>query len=53
MSTSVSGHNRIGLAWGLALENAADRRYVRALTSAENIWQGTRRRVHAWVEHGW
>lgn len=42
-----------GLAWGLTLENAADRRYVRALTSAENIWQGTRRRIRAWVEYGW
>lgn len=53
VDVGVRGQAAHGLAWGLALENAADRRYVRALTSAENIWQGTRRRVHAWVEHGW
>jgi outer membrane receptor protein involved in Fe transport len=52
VDVGVRGQAAHGLAWGLALENAADRRYVRALTSAENIWQGTRRRVHAWVEHG-
>ncbi len=39
-----------GLRWGAGVQNLADRRYVRALTGADNVWQGPRRSVQAWVE---
>jgi hypothetical protein len=32
------------------VQNLADRRYVRALTGADNVWQGPRRSVQVWVE---
>ncbi len=39
-----------GLRWGASVQNLADRRYVRALTGADNVWQGPRRSVQVWVE---
>ncbi len=39
-----------GLRWGASVHNLADRRYVRALTGADNVWQGPRRSVQVWVE---
>lgn len=38
------------LRWGADLHNALDRRYVRALTGADNVWQGPRRTVRLWFE---
>jgi outer membrane receptor protein involved in Fe transport len=39
-----------GLRWGASVQNLADRRYVRALTGADNVWQGPTRSVQVWVE---
>ena len=39
-----------GLRWGASVQNLADRRYVRALTGADNVWQGPRRSLQVWVE---
>lgn len=36
--------------WGIELLNAFDRRYVRALTGADNVWQGSRREARLWFE---
>ena len=38
------------LRWGARVENAFDRRYVRALTGADNVWQGERRKFRVWME---
>lgn len=38
------------LQWGVRVDNALDRRYVRALTGADNVWQGERRKVAVWSE---
>ena len=38
------------LQWGARLDNALDRRYVRALTGADNVWQGQRRKLTVWAE---
>ena len=50
LSLGLNGHLGTTLRWSLRLDNAADRRYVRALTGADNVWQGERRRLTAWVE---
>ncbi len=39
-----------GVAWGVHVHNLADRRYVRALTGADNVWQGPRRSLQVWAE---
>ena len=39
-----------GLNWGATIENLGDVRYVRALTGADNVWQGARRSLQVWVE---
>ena len=31
--------------WNVAIENAFDKRYVQAISAADNVWQGSRRRV--------
>lgn len=36
--------------WGLDINNVFDRSYVRAISGADNVWQGNRRAVRAWVE---
>ena len=38
------------LQWGVRLDNALDRRYVRALSGADNVWQGERRKLAVWAE---
>lgn len=38
------------LRWGASIENLGDVRYVRALTGADNVWQGPRRSLQVWVE---
>jgi iron complex outermembrane recepter protein len=38
------------LQWGVGLDNVFDKRYVRALTGADNVWQGPRRKFSAWLE---
>ncbi len=37
------------LRWGLRVDNALDRRYVRSLSGADNVWQGERRKLTVWV----
>ena len=41
---------RDGFRWGTRIDNALDKRYVRALTGADNVWQGERRRLVLWME---
>lgn len=36
--------------WGLEVNNALDKRYVRAISGADNVWQGNRRTLRGWVE---
>ncbi len=36
--------------WGLSVSNLANRRYVRALTNADNVWQGPLRRWQLWLD---
>ena len=31
--------------WSMAIENALDKRYVQAISAADNVWQGPRRRL--------
>ena len=38
------------LQWGMRADNLLDRRYVRALTGADNVWQGERRKLAVWAE---
>ena len=38
------------LQWGVRLDNAFDRRYVRALSGADNVWQGQRRKLALWAD---
>lgn len=37
------------LQWGVRLDNVFDRRYVRGLTGADNVWQGERRKFALWA----
>lgn len=39
-----------GFQWGVRADNLLDRRYVRALTGADNVWQGERRKLTVWAE---
>jgi outer membrane receptor protein involved in Fe transport len=36
--------------WSLSVNNLTDKRYVRALTGADNVWQGPRRRLMIGVD---
>lgn len=36
--------------WGLDINNVFDKSYVRSISGADNVWQGNRRAVRAWVE---
>lgn len=36
--------------WGLEVNNALDKSYVRAISGADNVWQGSRRTLRGWVE---
>lgn len=38
--------------WGTDIQNLADRRYIRALTGADNAWQGKRRELKLWASWG-
>ena len=38
------------LRWGASVQNLADISYVRALTGADNVWQGPRRSLQVWVD---
>ena len=38
------------LRWGASVQNLADISYVRALTGADNVWQGPRRTLQVWVD---
>ena len=38
------------LRWGASVQNLADIRYVRALTGADNVWQGPRRSLQVWLD---
>ena len=40
------------LQWGVQIDNIADRSYVRALTGADNVWQGPKRSLSFWLEWG-
>lgn len=37
------------LQWGLQIENLNNRSYVRALTGADNVWQGPKRGLNVWA----
>ena len=41
------------LHWGLQITNLTDRRYVRALTGPDNVWQGPERRLQLWIDMAW
>lgn len=49
LNLGVKSQQSQGLQWGVGLDNVFDRRYVRALTGADNVWQGPRRKLSAWV----
>ncbi len=36
--------------WGIRLDNLLDKSYVRALTGADNVWQGQRRKLTVWAD---
>ena len=36
--------------WGAQIDNIANRSYVRALTGADNVWQGPKRGVSVWLD---
>ena len=38
------------LQWGIRLDNLLDKSYVRALTGADNVWQGQRRKLTIWAD---
>lgn len=42
--------DRKSLRWGASVQNLADISYVRALTGADNVWQGPRRTLQVWVD---
>ena len=46
----TSTANNGGISWGAVIENAADKRYVRSLTGADNVWQGPRRNLKVWAD---
>ena len=35
--------------WGIRLDNLLDKSYVRALTGADNVWQGQRHKLTVWA----
>lgn len=39
------------LHWGIRIDNALDVSYVRALTGADNVWQGPRRNINVWISN--
>jgi outer membrane receptor protein involved in Fe transport len=39
-----------GTRWGTNIQNLADKRYVRSLTGADNVWQGPRRSLQVWAD---
>jgi len=47
---SWSPNAQDGFRWGARIDNALDKRYVRALTGADNVWQGERRKLVVWLE---
>jgi iron complex outermembrane recepter protein len=50
LNLGVKSQQNPKLQWGMTLDNALDRRYVRALTGADNVWQRPRRKVSVWME---
>ncbi len=50
LNMGVSGRIDTATRWAVQVDNAADRRYVRALTGPDNVWQGERRRLRLWLE---
>ena len=38
------------LQWGVRVDNLLDKSYVRALTGADNVWQGQRRKLTIWAD---
>lgn len=38
------------LQWGVQVSNVTNRSYVRAMTSADNVWQGPKRNVSVWLD---
>ena len=36
--------------WGIRLDNLLDKSYVRALSGADNVWQGQRRKLTIWAD---
>ena len=52
VSLGLASSNPInGLSWGASLQNVADKRYIRSLTGADNVWQGPRRSLQVWVDN--
>ena len=41
------------LQWGMQFDNISNRSYVRALTGADNVWQGPKRGLSFWLDLGW
>lgn len=50
LNLSVAAPSTGAVRWGLALNNALDKSYIRAISSADNVWQGSRRTLRAWLE---
>lgn len=50
LNLSVAAPASGSVRWGLALSNALDKSYVRAISSADNVWQGSRRTFKVWLE---
>lgn len=50
LNLGLNGRITASTRWAVRVDNASDRRYVRALTGSDNVWQGERRRLLLWVE---
>ena len=51
VNLGLSGRVNASARWAVRIDNATDRRYVRALTGQDNAWQGERRRLEFWFQN--
>jgi hypothetical protein len=46
LQSKLAGH----MQWGVQVGNLLNRSYVRAMTGADNVWQGPKRNIRLWTE---
>lgn len=50
LNLSVKSPRMGSFRWGAEISNALDKRYARAISGADNVWQGSRRTFRGWIE---